>query len=97
MLQNPQKDLRKTRQELMVCLSETLPTKEFSATIIMAMVRLHVIEARIRKTQDIIERRRLINEFNNRRNTIERGIQLLWKSSGKRDNKKTEAHRRAVS
>ena len=88
MLQNPQKDLRKTRQELMVCLGETLPTKEFSATIIMAMVWLHVIEARIRKTQDIIERRRLINEFNNRRNTIERGIQLLWKSSGKRDNKK---------
>lgn len=96
MLQNPQRELEKIRRELMVCMSETLPSKEFSATIMMAMVWLQVIETRIPKTQNIIERRRLINEFKNKKNTIEKGVRLLRRSSGKIKNHSKETSRRAV-
>lgn len=97
MLQNPQKELIKIRQEVMGCLSETLPTKEFSAAIMMATVRLHVIEAGIRKTRNLEERRRLIHEFNNKRKAIERGIRLLRKSSGRNVKDSEERIRRAMS
>jgi hypothetical protein len=81
MLQNPQKELRRIRQELTVSMEKTMPTKEFGAAIITAMVRLHVIEAEIRKTQNLEERRRLINEFDSKKDAIEKGIQLLKQSS----------------
>ncbi len=97
MLQNPQKKLEKIRKELMECLRETFPTKEFSATIMMAMVRLHMIEAGIRETQNLEERRRLIDEFNNKRKAIERGIRLLWQSSGRHVKDSEERIRRAMS
>jgi hypothetical protein len=89
-------ELTQIRQELMACLNETLPTKEFSAAIITATVWLHVIEARVRKTQNIHERRRLTDEFNNRKKTIEKGLRLLRKSSGKDDNASKEEGKRAV-
>lgn len=96
MLQNLQKELEKIRQELMGCLSKTLPTKEFNATIMMATVWLHVIEARIRKTQNLEERRRLIHEFDNRRTAIERGIRLLRKRSERIVKHPEERIRRAM-
>ncbi len=97
MLQNPQKELKKIRQELRECMSKTLPSKEYGATMILAMVGLHMTEAEIQKTQNIIERRRLTNEFKNRRNTIKRGIRLLRQSNGKIKNNSKETLRRAVS
>jgi hypothetical protein len=81
MLQNLQRDLREIRQELMVVLGETMPTKEFRATMIVAMVGLHLIEARIRKTSNLEERRRLIDEFNSGKKTIWKGIESLKRSS----------------
>ena len=96
MLHYLQVELQQVRQELMVFLDETLPTKEFSATIVTATVWLHVIEARVRKTKNIHERRRLIDEFNSRKRTIEKGLRLLRKSSGKNDNTETEGAKRIV-
>lgn len=80
MLQNIQRELRQTRQEVIDSLMGTMPSNEFTATIMMATVGLHVIEARIHKTQNLEERRQLIDEFNKGRNTIEKGIQLLKKN-----------------
>jgi len=76
-----QRVLKKTGQDLMIALKETLPSKKFRAIIIMAMVGLHMIEARIRKTQNLEERRRLNREFKIGRNAIEKGIRALRKSS----------------
>lgn len=81
MSQNLQRVLVETRQELMSCLGATIPTKEFRATMIMAMVGLHLTEARIRKTSNLKERRRLIDEFNRGKNTIWKGIELLKRST----------------
>ena len=94
---NLQKELESIRQELRKCMSKTLPSKEYGATIILAMVGLHITEAEVRKTQNMIERRRLIHEFNDQKNTIQRSIQLLWKCNGSKDKEKTKAFKRAVS
>ena len=82
MLLNLKKELMGVRQALMASMGQTTPAKEFGATLLMAMVGLHVTEALIRKTQSFEERRRLINEFNRQRNAIEKGIQALRKSRG---------------
>lgn len=82
MSQNLQRELVETRQELMRCLGATMPTKEFRATMIMAMVGLHLVEARIRETSNLEERRRLIDEFNSGTKTIWKGIELLQRSAG---------------
>jgi hypothetical protein len=91
------KKLMKIRQELRECMSKTLSSKEFGATMILAMVGLHMTEAELQKTQNIIERRRLISEFKNRRSAIKKGIRLLRQSNGKIRNNSKETLKRAVS
>jgi hypothetical protein len=61
----------------MSCLVQAAPAKETRATLIMAMVGLHMIEAKIRKTQNLKERRKFIDEFNSKRRTIEKYVQIL--------------------
>ena len=97
MSQNLNGELRGIREDLTSCLKETFPSKEFRATLIMAMVGLHVIEARMRKTQNLNERRQLINKFNKGKGTIEKGIRALKKSAGTRARASGEQSRRAVS
>lgn len=97
MSQNLNEELRGIREDLTSCLKETFPSKEFRATLIMAMVGLHVIEARIRKTQNLNERRQLINEFNKGKGTIEKGIHALKRTAGGRTRESDEQSRRAVS
>ena len=70
MLQNLKREIQKTRDALMAALVQTTPAKEFGTTLLMAVVGLHVTEARIRKTLNLEERRRLINEFNRQRTAI---------------------------
>jgi uncharacterized protein YcbK (DUF882 family) len=81
MLLNLKADLERVSRDLTVAMGKTLPTKEFGADIVMAMVGLHVIESRIRKTQNLEERRRLTNEFKRKKRIIEKGIASLRRSS----------------
>jgi hypothetical protein len=81
MLHNISGDLIQVRNEVAASMQETMPAKEFAAELVMAVVGLHQIEARIRTTRNLEERRKLIDEFNSRRKTIEKAIGLLRKSS----------------
>ena len=96
MLKNLQKELGDLRQELMNSLIGTMPSKEFRATIIMAMVGLHMIEFRIRKTQNLEERRQLIHEFNRGKDTVKKGLQALKQSTQKRSTYSEQKLRKAV-
>ena len=96
MLLNLKQELIGVRQDLMASMGQTTPAKEFGATLLMAMVGLHVTEARIRKTQNLEERRRLINEFNRQRNAIEKGIRVLRKSSRESSKDPGERRKRAM-
>jgi hypothetical protein len=96
MLLNLKREIQKTRQALMASMGQTTPAKEFGATLLMAMVGLHVTEGRIQKTQNFEERRRLTNEFNRQRHAIEKGIQVLRKSRWERSKDPGERHKRAM-
>ena len=93
---NLKQELMRVRQDLMAALGQTTPAKEFGATLRMAVVGLHVTEARIRKTQNLEERRRLINEFNRQMNAIEKGIQAFRKSSRESSKGPRERRKRAM-
>ena len=84
------------RQAFKSALGQTTPAKEFGATLLMAMVGLHVTEAHIRKTRNFEERRRLINEFKRQRHAIEKGIQALRKSRWERSKALGERRKRAM-
>lgn len=74
---NIHNELETLRENLADLFSVIEPTKEFGATMVLAMLRLHMTEARIRKTRNLKERRRLIHEFINGKSTIENGLQAL--------------------
>ena len=84
MLQRLQKELMEVREDLMLCFRETMPSKEFSTAMILGTVHLHLIVDRAIRTNNPEERRRLINEFHEGRDTIEKGIKILRQRSGLR-------------
>ena len=74
---NPQREIKRVRQDLMTSFRETLPAKQFSETILLAVVALHLIAAEVQETRSLEERRRLLDEFSKRKSVIEKGIRLL--------------------
>ena len=78
---NPKAEVWRLRQELTETMAMTLPEREFGAAMVMAMVGLHMTEAQIRKTQDLQERRRLLDEFIRERDIIEKAITRLREES----------------
>ena len=93
---NLKKELMAARQAFTASMGQTTPAKEFGATLLMAMVGLHVTEARIRETRNFEERREKIHEFNRQRNAIEKGIQALRKSRWERSKAPGERRKRAM-
>lgn len=72
-----QREVIETREEVMAAMRATCPSKEFGAALVLGTVWLHVIEVRIRKTNNLEERRSLTNEFNRGRDAIGNGIRAL--------------------
>ena len=79
-----EKQTEQVRQDLAVCLKQTMPARQFRATMILALVGLHMTAARIKKTDNLKERRQLRNEFNRRKDAIEKGVKLLKQRKGRR-------------
>ena len=92
-----QKELKNLRKEVMNCFRKIIPSKEFRAVVMMAIVKLHMIEAGIHKTLDIEERRRLTNEFRRGRKGIERKIRTFKQHNSRGSKDQGEGLRRAVS
>ncbi|EFK08797.1 conserved hypothetical protein [delta proteobacterium NaphS2] len=80
---NIHNELETLREKFTDLFSATEPAKEFGATMVLAMLRLHMVEARIRKTHNYKERRRLIDEFTSGKITIEKGLQAFEERSFK--------------
>lgn len=63
----------------------TYPSKQFRAEMILAGVSLGLTEQEIRRTENLNERRALINEFDKIKVAIEGGIRLLDKGQRRQD------------
>ena len=82
MLRNFNNEVEETRRYLSAAMQATLPSKQFSVTIVLALVQLSLTKERIRKTTNLQERRELIHEFDRTRNAIQKGIKLLGNGKG---------------
>ena len=76
------KEVEEARVNLCEAMQATLPSKQFNATIMLALVNLSLTKERIHKTTNLQERRKLINEFDKCRNAIRKGIRLLGNGKG---------------
>ncbi len=81
MLRNFNNEVEEARVNLCKAMQATLPSKQFSATIMLVLVQLSLIKERIRKRQNLQQRRELIREFDKCRNALQKGIRLLGKGS----------------
>ena len=97
MKRNFSKELYNTRNRLSAVMQAAMPTKEFGASIVLGMVRLHVLAKKIRESRSFEERRCLTNEFTQGRSAMEKGISALKKSVVKEFREKKDPLRRAVS
>jgi hypothetical protein len=82
MPRNFNNEVEETRRCLSTAMQATLPSKQFSATIMLALVQLSLTKERIRKTTNLQERGGLIREFDKCRNAIQKGIRLLGNGKG---------------
>ena len=65
------------RENLMSCFKETLPSKQFNATLSLSIIWLHVLVDREAKTEDQEERRCITNEFDQCKRSLTRGIEMF--------------------
>ena len=82
MPRNFKNEVEETRRCLSTAMQKTPPSKQFSATIMLALVQLSLAKERIRKTTNLQEKRELIYEFDKCRKAIQKGIRLLGNGKG---------------
>jgi hypothetical protein len=71
------------RENLMSCFKETLPSKQFNATLSLSIIWLHVLVDREAKTEDQEERRCIADEFDEGKRSIDRGIETLYQQTNR--------------
>jgi hypothetical protein len=65
------------RQKLQVGLEMAKPTEQVKAVMILSVINLHVFVDHIKNSPSPEERRRLVNEYERQKESIEKGIQML--------------------
>ena len=71
------------RENLMSCFKETLPSKQFNATLSLSIIWLHVLADREAKSTEPEERRCIADEFDEGKRSIERGIETLFEQTNR--------------
>ena len=74
---NVQKETEKLREEVMHLFRLTLPGREFSTRIVLALIRLHMIARKIENSKELEERRELLKEFLRVKRIIEYWVKAL--------------------
>ena len=74
-------ELQELKQKLMTCFQETLPSKQFSATLSLSIIWLGVLGDREEQIEDEEERRCTKDEFDKGKRNIEQGIEMLYEQT----------------
>jgi len=80
MARDLENEAKALRRDLEVSFKIAKPTYQFKATMILAYVQLLVNIELFKNSQDPKERRRLINEFEKQKESIHKGIRMLFES-----------------
>lgn len=82
MLRNFHQEVEQARKNLTETMQTTLPSKQFSTTMMLVLVHLAITKETILTTTNLQERGEHINEFNRARSAIKKGIKLLGNATG---------------
>ena len=85
-----EQELAEVEQSFRVCLAETNPSKQFFATLFLAVISLNIRARALAKTRDLVQRRQLLAEFDRAKEAIRKGTDLLWSQSRGQPRKPTE-------
>jgi len=81
---NVKKEVQNLRKEVMQSFRTYLPSKEFSARMILALVWMHMLVKRIETSRDLSERRKLLQEFARSKRVIVRKTRDLRQTGHRR-------------
>jgi hypothetical protein len=85
-----QKELCELHEKLMRCFKETLPTKQFYASLTISTIGLGVMLVKETEIQNDEERRVLENEFDKGKRDIENRIKMLYEQTNRKLPESTE-------
>ena len=65
------------RQRVSAAMAENMASKQFGATIMLALIGLHLKAREFTRSRDLDERRRLLQDIDRSKMAINKGIELL--------------------
>ena len=74
---NLKKEVETLREEVMQALRKNLISKQFNAQILLALVHLHVMAKKVAESQELNERRKLLQKFSRCKKVIEKWVAVL--------------------
>jgi hypothetical protein len=78
-------EVKELRRDLGFGFQRTSPTGIFCTHMILATVQLSLIAHSYKKSQNLTERRKLIREYDRQKESIRKGIQMLFQSARLRE------------
>ena len=75
---NPSQQVEQLFNKLMHCFQNTLPSKQFSAEMMLGLIQLNLWAREMERTTDLSRRRELRGEFEHGCKVIQQGMDLLW-------------------
>ena len=85
MSQDLKKEVNDLMRDLRFGFQITRPTEQFCADMILASVQLHIIADKVKNSQELGERRKLIHEYDRQGESIRKGLQMLYESARPRE------------
>ena len=73
-------EMRAMEADVCLCFQNTLPSKQFQAELMLAVISLELTLKRLSRSRDLEERRRMTNEFRRGIKTVRQGLELLWET-----------------
>ena len=75
---NPSQMVKQLQSDLMHCFQSTLPSKQFSAELVLGIVQLNLWAREMERTTDLAIRRELRDQFEHGYQVIKQAMELLW-------------------
>lgn len=78
---DPKDELESVVKELLECFRNTNPSKQFLAELMLGTIWLDVLVLRMAKTKHRLERKKMLQEFQDGIKTVRKGVELLWETT----------------
>ena len=85
MTRDLESEVKELRRDLGLGFQITRPTENFQAIMNLALVQLSLIAEKVKNSQSLNERRKLMHEYDRGKEAIRKGIQMLYENAKSRE------------